>query len=507
VTISDERRLVTVLFADIVGFTGRAESADPEQVRDLQRAYFATVAAQVERYGGSVEKYIGDAVMALFGAPQAHDDDAERALYTAMAIREGVAGMDDGLEVRIGVNTGEVVGGLAGPQQGEYSVSGDAVNVAARLQQHAQPNEILVGETTRRLAYEAFQFAPRDRMELKGRTEAVEAWRLEAVLPDRPRVRGGEARLVGRQRELTTIEGALDEARDGRGLMVALVGEPGIGKSRLALEVRRRAESSGFTTAWTSSRSYASGVPYHLVRQLVPQLLTSADGEIARALRTAVVSADDETITSWARVLNDVLGNASEPVEGLAELSPGGKQRFLVQAIGALLRARCASAPLLLVLDDLHWADPASLAVVEELLPVLPETRLVLLATYRANWSHGWEGRGAYEQLNLRPLRPEDARDGGRACHRSGDLRRADRARPGARRRQPALPRGAAPRRAWSRRRRPCPALLDPRDALGTPRFAPGRGEADPADRFGGGHGVRRAHRRRPGRNRCVRDR
>ena len=121
--MTDERRLVTVLFADLVGFTGRAEEGDPEAVRELQRAYFAAVATEVERFGGTVEKYIGDAAMALFGAPQAHDDDAERALQTALSIREAVTGLEGGLEVRIGVNTGEVVGGPSGPQPGEYSIS------------------------------------------------------------------------------------------------------------------------------------------------------------------------------------------------------------------------------------------------------------------------------------------------------------------------------------------------------------------------------------------------
>jgi class 3 adenylate cyclase/tetratricopeptide (TPR) repeat protein len=412
VTITDERRLVTVLFADLVGFTGRAESGDPEQIRELQRAYFAVVAAAVERFGGTVEKYIGDAAMAIFGAPQAHDDDAERALRAALAIRIGVAELGDGLEVRIGVNTGEVVGGPGGPQQGDYSVSGDAVNVAARLQQSAQPNEILVGGLTRRLAYEAFGFARGEVMALKGRTEQVEAWRLEDALPVQPRARGGEARLVGRERELSSLESALEEARDARGMMVALVGEAGIGKSRLALELMRRSESNGFATAWTSSRSYASAFPYHLIGQLLPQLLGTGReaGTTTRdALEAAETGADAATIESWARVIDDVLGTGAAASE-LEDVSPAGKQRSLVHAIGALLRARSTRTPMVIVLDDLHWADPASLAVVEELLPTLPELRVALLVTYRSSWSHGWEGRSAYEQINLRPLRPEDAR-------------------------------------------------------------------------------------------------
>ena len=410
VTISDERRLVTVLFADMVGFSTRAEATDPEDVRELQRAYFGAVAGEIERYGGTVEKYIGDAAMALFGAPQAHDDDAERALRAAIAIREAVGSLDGGIEVRIGVNTGEVVGGLSGPRQGEYSVSGDAVNIAARLQQNAGPNEILAGPMTRRLAAGAFEFESRDPMAVKGRTEPVEAWRLEGAVAERPRVRGGEAQLVGRERELSSLESALEEARDGRGLMVALVGEPGIGKSRLAHEIARHAEANGFVTAWTSSRSYASAFPYHLVGQLVAQLLPAhADGTDA-ALRAAGIDAEGDTLETWARVLDDVSGATSGDGTELVDLSPAGRQRMLVHALGALLRAASRTSPTLIVLDDLHWADPASLAVVEELLTIIPELRVALLATYRSNWSHGWEGRSAYEQINLRPLRPEDAR-------------------------------------------------------------------------------------------------
>ena len=159
-TITDERRLVTVLFADLVGFTGRAENSDPEAVRELQRAYFGAVTAEVVRFGGTLEKYIGDAAWRSSARPQAHDDDAERALRSALAIREGVIELDGALEVRIGVNTGEVVGGPAGPQQGDYTVSGDAVNVAARLQQTAAP-----GRDPRRrhdppAQRDAFAFAP-----------------------------------------------------------------------------------------------------------------------------------------------------------------------------------------------------------------------------------------------------------------------------------------------------------------------------------------------------------
>ena len=290
VTISEERRLVTVLFVDLVGFTTRAEQTDPEEVREVQRSYFSAVAAEVERYGGTVEKYIGDAVMAIYGAPKAHDDDAARALYAALAIRAAVAETGHGLEIRIGVNTGEVVGGAgSGPQEHEYTVTGDAVNVAARLQQAAEPGEIYVGSTTRRLGPEAFEFATLPLMELKGKAEPFEVWRLVGEAAEPTLARGGEAPLVGRTRELRLLLGALEEAAEGHGLLVGLSGEAGIGKSRLALEVRARAEADGFATAWAAAPSYSTSFPYHLLGQLAIGIgVAEVSDELRPGCRSAV---------------------------------------------------------------------------------------------------------------------------------------------------------------------------------------------------------------------------
>jgi adenylate cyclase len=409
--MADERRLVTVLFADLVGFTGRAESSDPEAVREIQREYFAAVSAEVERYGGTLEKYIGDAVMAIFGAPHAHDDDAERALRAALGIRQAVGRLASDLEVRIGVNTGEVVGGMgSGPHAGDYTVSGDAVNVAARLQQTAEPNEILAGGITRRLSAEAFAFAPLSELALKGRVEGVEAWRLERELPVRPLLRGGEARLVGRTRELAAVASAFDEAALGRGVLVAVAGEAGIGKTRLALEARQLAEAQGFASAWTSSRPYTSSFPYHLLAQLTQQLLRrQPDASTSEALRARGVAGEEETLQRWAAVVDDML-DESDSGPGLADLSPAGRQRLLVQTVASLLSAAAHERPLLVVFDDLHWADPASLAVLEELLDGIPELPVAILALYRPGWSHGWAGRSDYQQLNLRALRLEESR-------------------------------------------------------------------------------------------------
>lgn len=403
-----------MLFADLVGFTGRAEAEDPEAVRAMQRAYFAAVSAPIERYGGVVEKYIGDAVMALFGIPVAHDDDAERSLHAAIDIREAVRQLGYGLEIRIGVNTGEVVGG-AGPgrQASEYSVAGDAVNLAARLQQAAAPQETFVGDVTRRLAADAFEFSGPHELELKGKDLPVVAWRLLGELTERPRLRRTSAPLVGRERELATLESALQQAAGGEGAIVALVGEAGIGKSRLTLELRERAARAGFAWYWATGRSYASTLPYFLVSQLANELLARAEQQSVReALISGGVHAEPDILGRWSAVLGELLGLGAdgEPPSVLTEVSPSGRQHLLVQAVNALVAARGAQHPFAIVLDDLHWTDAASLAVLDELVDAIVDLPVLLLAVYRPGWSHDWSGKSHYQQLNLGGLRADEAR-------------------------------------------------------------------------------------------------
>ena len=360
-----------------------------------------------------MEKYIGDAVMALYGAPQAHDDDAERALHAALAIRDALTTAPTPLEVRIGVNTGEVVGGAgSGPQQHEYTVTGDAVNVAARLQQAAEPGEIYVGPTTRRLAAEAFDFAPLPALELKGKAEPMEAWRLARALPVRPRVRGGEAPLVGRRREQLLLDAALEEAAKATACSSGMTGEAGIGKSRLALELRHKAEAQGFATSWAAALSYASAFPFHLVGALANELLKRSHGTSLRdALAAAVPQAEPESLDRWAAVLADIAGDADEAQRTvLADITPDARQRLLVQALTAVVRARAATQPQLIVLDDLHWADASSLSVLDELLAVVPEAAILVLALHRSGWANRWASRSYYQQVNLDRLRDDEAR-------------------------------------------------------------------------------------------------
>src|SRR6478672_11204731 len=270
----EERKVVTVLFADLVGFTSRAELLDPEDVRALLSPFYARLRTELERFGGTVEKFIGDAVMALFGAPITHEDDPERAVRAALAIRDWAREEDD-LQVRIAVTTGEALVLLgARPAEGEGMAAGDVVNTAARLQSAAPVNGVLVGESTYRATREAIEYADREPVSAKGKADPVPVW--EAV---QARSRLGMdleqlalLPLVGRLRELETIDAALERAqREREPQLVTLVGVPGIGKSRLVAELFARLSARPDLVWWRQGRAlpYGEGVSFWALTEMV----------------------------------------------------------------------------------------------------------------------------------------------------------------------------------------------------------------------------------------------
>ena len=287
------RRLVTILFVDVVESMALAEMLDAEALGQVLRRYFETVSAALTRHGGTVEKYAGDAVMAAFGIPVSHEDDALRAARAAFDIRTGVAALNEqlvhdqglGLEVRIGIETGEVVATPTDVRQ--RLVTGEAVGVAARLEQAAAADEIVVGELAGRLIDHAARLEPLGALEIKGKRERVRAFRLLEITPVAPAFeRRLDAPLVGRKRELAALRRALKRAMEGSAAWVAVVvGPPGVGKSRLAAELTRRAK--GVTTMWGRCLSYGDGITYWPLREVLEQAAESAerDAVLGRARR------------------------------------------------------------------------------------------------------------------------------------------------------------------------------------------------------------------------------
>ncbi len=388
-----ERRFVVVLFADLAGFTAMAETMDPERVHTLLNTCFDRLVPIVYRYGGTVDKFLGDAIMALFGAPVAHEDDPDRALYAALEMMAEITALDaeqgSRLGLHIGVDAGTVVAGHVGTStRQEYSVIGDAVNMARRLVEAAERDEILVGETLHRLTSARFEFDPPELLWVKGKRAALSVYRLvhpQAAVGRRRHLAGLYSPLVGRQAELRALQEAVERLCSGQGGIVMLVGEAGLGKSRLVAELRHR--SGAPPLRWVEGRCLAYGRPlaYHFWREALRDLLnlTPQDGPAAtrRALQEQVraLGLDDGPVRPLLAQLLALPPSQEEVVVGTFEEHPVA----LRHALEAFWAAIAQEHPLVLVGEDLHWADGASLDLLEPLLALSERAPILFLCTFR----------------------------------------------------------------------------------------------------------------------------
>ena len=395
----EERKVITCLFCDLVGFTARAEAMDPEDVRRLLQPYHALVRVELERFGGTVEKFIGDAVMAVFGAPIAHEDDPERAVRAALAIRDALA-EEGGLEVRIGITTGEALVALdARPETGEGMASGDVVNTAARIQAAAHPGGLLVDETTMHATERAIEYAETSSVDAKGKSHPIAVW--QAV---RARARVGVERLsdtplVGRERELALLRSTWSRVAEEREpQLVTLVGVPGIGKSRLVSELFETIRTGAHgLVAWRNGRSlpYGEGVTFWAL------------GEIVKA-HAGILESDplDATTAKLRQAIESVLSDPGEagwverhlrPLAGLDadETGVSGAASEAFAAWRRFLEAVALARRLVLVFEDLHWADDAMLDFVDYLVDRSRSVPLLVLCTARPELltrRSGWGG-------------------------------------------------------------------------------------------------------------------
>jgi class 3 adenylate cyclase/tetratricopeptide (TPR) repeat protein len=403
-----ERKVVTVLFADLVGFTSRAETMDPEDVEALLRPYHERLRGELEHHGGTVEKFIGDAVMAVFGAPVAREDDPERAVRAALAIRDWAIDEDE-LEVRIAVNTGEALVSLdARPESGEGMVAGDVVNTASRLQAAAPVNGIFVGEQTQRATSHVIDYRGGEPVEAKGKAELIPVWEaVQATARLGVDVRQlARAELVGREEEIQAIRDSFEQVLEERQpRAVTLVGVPGIGKSRLVYELFRIADQSPELLYWRQGRClpYGDGVTFWALAEVTKAqagILDSDSSEEAgvklrRAVREAVGEGGD---AEW--VLNHL-----RPLVGLTADAGESRQAESFFAWRRFLEAVAEERPFVLVFEDLHWADERFLDFVEHLLEWVVDVPLFLLCTSRPELlarRPGWTGT-----LQLAPLSDE----------------------------------------------------------------------------------------------------
>jgi len=391
---TEERKVVTVLFADLVGFTGRSERMDVEDVRGTLAPYHALLREQLEHFGGTVEKFIGDAVMALFGAPVSHEDDPERAVRAALSIRAAIDRLNEqepdlDLHLRVGVNTGEALIVLgADAARGEGMASGDVVNTAARLQAAAPVDGILIGETTFRATDRAITYREADAVLAKGKARPVPAWeavearaRLGVDVIQRP-----TTPLVGRRAEIDLLLDALRRSRTENAVqLVTLVGVPGIGKSRLVWELFEGVEADPEFVTWRQGRSlpYGEGVTFWALGEMIAAqagILDSDPADEAGAKLAATVSdlIEDPGEAAWV----------TEHVRALAGLETGGgggddRRSEATAAWRRFLEALAERHPLVLVFEDMHWADDALLDFVDHLVDWASGVPMLVVCTAR----------------------------------------------------------------------------------------------------------------------------
>ncbi|HEX8917924.1 MAG TPA: adenylate/guanylate cyclase domain-containing protein [Chloroflexota bacterium] len=417
-----------MLFGDVKGYTAMSEHLPPEEVAEIMNSCFEALSQPVVKYGGSIDKYVGDAIMARFGAPRAHEDDPVRAIQAALAMQEALArfrqnlagrtGSD--LSMRIGINTGQVVMGEVGSSAlKQFTLMGNAVNLASRLEHAAEPGSILVGESTYRLAKHAFEFQAVPPLQIRGQSELIHAFvplrsRVNISSPH-ARVGGQQLPLVARSTELEQLNTYLAEAYRGEGRLVAVVGEPGVGKSRLAEELWKRHQNENILRIYAAAPSFGENIPYAMLVAFIRGLLfgeTEQPEVRPQELHDAVHTLlSDERAEDAEAILAEVLGISQTNATDVSQLHARSRQGLLTNTLKLLLTVRSRQRPMLLVLDDMHWADSASRSVFEQILKGIRGLPILALMLYRPTFSHALSGMALYRQINLHEIPPEDAKN------------------------------------------------------------------------------------------------
>jgi class 3 adenylate cyclase len=420
-----ERRQLTVMFCDLVGSTPLAEKLDPEELREVILAYQQTCAEQIQRFDGYLARYIGDGLLVYFGYPQAHEDDAPRAIRAGLGIVAALSGLNNRLQqsvkvlcnfplqMRIGIHTGLVVVGDMGG--GDYrdpmAIVGETPNIAARLQGIAEPNTVVISEATARLVQGLFECHARGPQALKGVSTPVPVYRVLRVNTAQSRfevaVRTGLTPLVGREEELGVLRRRWEQAKAGDGQVVLLSGEPGLGKSRLAQTLKEQASAEGATRIEFRCSPYYQNSAFYPIIEHLQRLLQYTPHEVpeaklAKLQRTlaAYRFPQAETVPLFAGLLS-----LPHPVEfPPLTLSPQKQRQKTQEALVAWIMEETEQHPVYYLWEDLHWADPSSLEVLGLLMEQMPAVRLLLLLTFRPEFSPPWASRSHVTPLVLSRL-------------------------------------------------------------------------------------------------------
>jgi len=437
-----ERRIVTILFCDIVGSTAAAEQLDPEEWTDIMNNAFEYLISPVYKYEGTLARLMGDAILAFFGAPIAHEDDPQRAIMAGLEILEKFEPFcekikkqyDVELDVRIGINTGLVVIGQVGSDLAvEYTAMGDAVNLAARMEQTAQPGTVQISQYTQKLIAPLFAFESLGSLKLKGKSEPIDVFKVlhPVTRPGQVRgIKGLDAPLVGRDGEMEILQGSISELQQGRGQIISLIGEAGLGKSRLIRELHNSISSRSNderNILWLEghSLSYETSTPYapfiHLFSTYFNIKTDQSDSERYNAIRTKINEYLPDYADEYSAYLATFLGVhlSTESLDRVRYLEPPQLRERIFRALHALVDSMASRQPLVVVLDDLHWIDPSSLDLLETLLPMTEHHEVLIMVLFRPRESEpswrfhelaGREYAQRYTSITLKPLGKNESR-------------------------------------------------------------------------------------------------
>ena len=422
--LEGERKQVTVLFADMKGSMELLADRDPEEARKLLDPVIEHMMEAVHRYEGTVSNLMGDGIMALFGAPLAHEDHAVRACYAALRMQESVKRYAEGvrrtegvpIQIRVGLNSGDVVvGSIGNDLKMDYTAIGQTVHLASRMEQMATPGSIMMTADALRLAEGYVQVKPFGPVNVKGMSETVEVYEVTGAGAARTRLQAAAARgltrFVGRDAEMETLRQTLEHARGGRGQVVAIVGEPGVGKSRLFYEFTHSHRVIGWLIIESGSVSYGKATPYLPLIDLLKAYFRIHDRDNQREIHEKVIGkllTLDEALKSTLPALLTLLDVAVDD-DAWQELDPAERRRRTLEAVKRILLKESQVQPLLVVFEDLHWIDSETQAFLDSLVESLPTARFLLLVNYRPEYHHTWGSKTYYSQMRIDPLPPASA--------------------------------------------------------------------------------------------------
>ena len=422
--LEGERKHVTVLFADLKGSMELLADRDPEEARKILDPVLERMIEAVHRYEGTVNQVMGDGIMALFGAPLAHEDHAVRACYAALRMQELVqlfaeeARRTHGVnpQIRVGLNSGEVVVRAIGSDlRMDYTAVGETTHLAARMEQFASPGSILLTPSTLELVEGFVAVKPLGPVPVKGLADAVEVYEVTGAGAARTRLeaaaRRGLTRFVGRGPELEQLRGALDRASRGHGQVVAVVGEPGVGKSRLFWELLHSHRVHGWLIVQSASVSYGKATAYLPVIELLRGYFEIDSRDDPRKIREKVTGKILTLAPALGPAVPALLALLDVPVEEATwqALDPLQRRHQTLDAVKRLLLRESEVQPLIIVFEDLHWIDGETQTLLDSLVESLPAARLLLLVNYRPEYQHAWGSKTYYRQLRIDPLPPESA--------------------------------------------------------------------------------------------------